>query len=237
MTAPDADRGPALIRTLVVDDDFRVARIHAASVERIEGFSCVGQAHTAAEARRLIAELRPDLLILDIFLPDEDGLSLLRSLAGQGSTPPDCIFITAARDLDSVRAAIGLGAVYYLVKPFGFQQLKEQLESYQRWRRQVTVAAGTDEADQATVDKMYELRRPAPGRATRHQLPPTMARIFEVVAGSARALDAASVAGELGISRPTAQRYLTELDRRGLVRLELEYGTAGRPIHRYRKAR
>jgi len=233
MTEP---RGDALIRTLVVDDDFRVARIHAASVERIEGFSCVGQAHTAAEARRLIADLRPDLLILDIFLPDEDGLSLLRSLAGQDGTPPDCIFITAARDLDSVRAAIGLGAVYYLVKPFGFQQLKEQLEGYRRWR-QVAAAAVTDEADQATVDSLYELRRPVPGRLAKHQLPPTMARILEVVSGSPRALDAAGVAGELGISRPTAQRYLTELDRRGLVRLELEYGTAGRPIHRYRRAR
>ncbi|HJQ00045.1 MAG TPA: response regulator [Jatrophihabitans sp.] len=233
MTEP---RGDTLIRTLVVDDDFRVARIHAASVERIEGFSCVGQAHTAAEARQLIADLRPDLLILDIFLPDEDGLSLLRSLAGQGSTPPDCIFITAARDLDSVRAAIGLGAVYYLVKPFGFQQLKEQLEGYRRWRQQVAAAA-TDEADQATVDSLYELRRPAARRPAKHQLPPTMARILEVVSGSAHAMDAAGVAGELGISRPTAQRYLTELDRRGLVRLELEYGTAGRPVHRYRKAR
>jgi response regulator of citrate/malate metabolism len=237
MPVPAGSGGPAPIRTLVVDDDFRVARIHAASVERIEGFSCVGQAHTAAEARQLIAELRPDLLILDIFLPDQDGLSLLRSLAGQHGTPPDCIFITAARDLDSVRAAIGLGAVYYLVKPFGFQQLKEQLEAYQRWRRQVAAVAATDEADQATVDSLYESRRPAAARTTRHQLPPTRARILEVVSGSTQPLDAAGVAGELGISRPTAQRYLTELDRRGLVRLELEYGTAGRPIHRYRRAR
>jgi len=233
---PTGSQDPAPIRTLVVDDDFRVARIHAASVERIEGFSCVGQAHTAAEARQLIAELRPDLLILDIFLPDQDGISLLRSLAGEHGTPPDCIFITAARDLESVRTAIGLGAVYYLVKPFGFQQLKEQLEGYQRWRRQVAAVA-VAEADQATVDSLYELRRPAPARPGRRQLPPTMARILEVVSGASQPMDAAGVAGELGISRPTAQRYLTELDRRGLVRLELEYGTAGRPIHRYRRAR
>jgi len=234
---PTGSDGPAPIRTLVVDDDFRVARIHAASVERIEGFSCVGQAHTAAEARQLITEQRPDLLILDIFLPDQDGISLLRSLAGEQVTPPDCIFITAARDLESVRTAIGLGAVYYLVKPFGFQQLKEQLEGYQRWRRQVAAVAVADEADQATVDSLYELRRPAAARTSRYQLPPTMARILEVVSGASQPLDAAGVAAELGISRPTAQRYLTELDRRGLVRLELEYGTAGRPIHRYRLAR
>src|ERR1700710_1467383 len=101
----------ALVRTLVVDDDFRVARIHATSVERIDGFVCIGQAHTAAEARELIEQEQPDLLILDIYLPDEDGLSLLRSLTGAGSAP-DCIFITAARDLGSVREAMGLGAVH-----------------------------------------------------------------------------------------------------------------------------
>src|SRR6185503_7206341 len=166
--------------------------------------------------------------ILDIFLPDQDGISLLRSLAGEDGPTPDCIFITAARDLESVRTAIGLGAVYYLVKPFGFQQLKEQLEGYQRWR-QVAAQATADEADQATVDSLYQLRRPAVPRTSRSQLPPTMARILEVVTRAAQPLDAAGVAGELGISRPTAQRYLTELDRRGLVRLELEYGTAGRP--------
>ena len=160
--------------------------------------------------------MQPDLLILDIYLPDEDGLSLLRSLAASGTRPPDCIVITAARDLDSVRAAIGLGAVYYLVKPFGFDQLREQLEAYRRWRAELT--AHSREADQATVDSLYELRRPVAGRTARSRLPPTMARIFEVVSQAAGPLDAASVAGELGISRPTAQRYLTELERRGLLR-------------------
>ena len=48
--------GRDVIRTLVVDDDFRVARIHAASIERIDGFVCVGEAHSATEARRLIED-------------------------------------------------------------------------------------------------------------------------------------------------------------------------------------
>jgi response regulator of citrate/malate metabolism len=218
----------------VVDDDFRVARIHAASVERLEGFVCIGEAHSAAEARVLIAEEQPDLLILDIYLPDEDGISLLRSLTAVGEAP-DCIFITAARDLESVRQAIGLGAIYYLVKPFGFQQLREQLEAYRKWRAQATAAMPGEQADQATVDTLYNLRRaPATAQSARRRLPPTMAKILEAVAGAAVPLGAADVAGALGLSRPTAQRYLTELQRRGLVDLELEYGTTGRPVHRYR---
>lgn len=222
------------IRTLVVDDDFRVAHIHAASVERIEGFRCIGEAHTAAEARAMIVEKQPELLILDVYLPDEDGISLLRSLAGSGSPAPDCIIITAARDVESVRAAMGLGAIYYLVKPFGFEQLRTQLEGYRRWRRELDVATRTAEADQSLVDSLYELRRPTSHPRDRNRLPPTMARIFALVQASSATLDASSVADQLGISRPTAQRYLTELERRGLVQLELAYGATGRPVHRYR---
>ena len=69
-----------MIATVVVDDDFRVARVHAAAVDRVDGFHCVGVAHTAGEARLLITEHSPQLMLLDIYLPDEDGLSLLRSL-------------------------------------------------------------------------------------------------------------------------------------------------------------
>jgi response regulator of citrate/malate metabolism len=224
-----------MIRTLVVDDDFRVARIHAASVERIDGFQCVGEAHSAAEARLLIEQQQPDLLILDIYLPDEDGLSLLRSLTATAQ-PPDTIFITAARDLESVRAAMGLGAVYYLVKPFGFAQLRGQLQAYRQWREHVSGAIGS-EADQAGIDNLYNLLRgPSPSAAAELRLPPTMTKILKVVLDSAEPLAASSVASELGVSRPTAQRYLTDLQRRGLVVLELEYGNTGRPVHRYRAA-
>jgi response regulator of citrate/malate metabolism len=224
------------IRTLVVDDDFRVARIHAASVERVEGFACVGQAHTAAEARAKIDQEHPDLLILDIFLPDEDGLSLLRSLTGAGNAP-DCIFITAARDLESVRAAMSVGAMYYLVKPFGFAQFKDKLESYRRWRAEVAAAGPGNEADQATVDSLYDMLRGSRETGGKPRLlPPTMAKILRAVQESPDAVAASDIASRLGVSRPTAQRYLSELHRRGVLELDLEYGSTGRPINLYRAA-
>ncbi len=223
-----------MITTLVVDDDFRVAHLHAVSVERVEGFRCVGEAHTAAKAREMIRQHKPDLLVLDIYLPDEDGLSLLRSLAAEPQPPPDCIFITAARDVESVRSAIGLGAVYYLVKPFGLQQLTQQLDAYRRWRRQL--AETTGEADQNTIDNFYALRRPAHPRATQPELPPTMSHVLQIVKSAEEPVSAEQVATRLGISRPTAQRYLSELTRRSLLTLELEYRTTGRPVHRYRSS-
>ncbi len=218
-----------MIRTLVVDDDFRVARIHAARVDRIEGYECVGEAHTAAAARAAIAELKPDLLLLDVYLPDEDGISLLRSLQARGENV-DAIMITAARDLATVRAAMRGGAVYYLVKPFGFEQLQTQLESYRRWRREV--GAGTV-ADQAAVDQLFNLRR-APSRAAgSRRLPPTMQKVLDAVVQAGEPTSASDIADRIGISRPTAQRYLSELERKGLLALQLAYGTTGRPVNTY----
>ncbi len=61
-----------------------------------------------------------------------------------------------------------------------------------------------------------------------------MTKILQAVLDSAEPMPASSVASTVGVSRPTAQRYLTDLQRRGLVVLELEYGNTGRPVHRYR---
>jgi response regulator of citrate/malate metabolism len=221
-----------MIRTLVVDDDYRVARIHAASVDRIEGFTCVGEAHSAAQARAAIVELHPDLLLLDVYLPDEDGLSLLRSLNVPGERTIDCILVTAARDVETVRTAFHVGALRYLVKPFGFAQLREQLETYRQWRTRIDASS---EADQATIDGLYDLlRAPAASSLARRQLAPTPRKILDAVRDSEQAIGAADVAEQVGISRPTAQRYLAELERNGVLELVLSYGTTGRPIHRYR---
>jgi response regulator of citrate/malate metabolism len=223
-----------MIRTLVVDDDYRIAKVHAASVGRIDQFVAVGEAHSAAEARAMVQSLRPDLLLLDLYLPDGNGLDLMRSLADLRLSPqPDFIVITAARDIDSVRRAMQLGAMYYLVKPFGFVQLREQLTAYQRLRE------GLDEvavANQETVDALYGLLRGPAARTTDRRLPPTMAQVLVKVRQAIVDISAVEVAEQLGVSRATAQRYLADLVRRGLVDLSLHYGNTGRPEHRYRIA-
>jgi response regulator of citrate/malate metabolism len=102
-----------MITTLVVDDDYRVAGIHAAYVARVDGFQVVGQAHTAAEALRVAAGSAPDLMLLDLYLPDDNGLSVMRRLNESPGHHPDVLAVTAARDVTSVRTAIQLGAVNY----------------------------------------------------------------------------------------------------------------------------
>jgi response regulator of citrate/malate metabolism len=225
-----------MIRTLVIDDDYRVAKVHAASVDRIDSFTSVGEAHSAAEARTLIQALRPNLLLLDLYLPDGGGLQLIRSLPELDlPTRPDFIVITAARDIDSVRQAIQLGAMYYLVKPFGFVQLREQLEGYRQLHEGLEEATV---ATQKTVDALYGFMRSPGARATeRGRLSPTAAEVLEQVRSCANGVSASDVAGLLGVSRATAQRHLAQLVRAGLAELRLNYGSTGRPEHRYRDSR
>ncbi len=222
-----------MIRVLVVDDDYRVARLHAAQVARVPGYECVGEAHTAAEARAAVASKRLDLLLLDVYLPDEDGISLLQSLREAGEDV-DVIIITAARDVKTVRAAMRGGAVYYLVKPFGFEQLAEQLRAYQKWRTDAESRRITGQPD---VDALFASRRAAPaagpGSGSARRLPPTMQKVLDAVVTANRPLGAQEVSDLIGISRPTAQRYLSELERKNRVTLHLEYGTTGRPVNTY----
>lgn len=220
------------IRTLVVDDDFRVARIHAAFVEKTEGFRVVGTAHSAAQALESIDELRPELVLMDVYLPDGDGISVVRGLV-ERAEHPDFIVITAARDVTTVRAAMQIGAVHYLVKPFGYDALRERLESYRNLRDRI--AGLGPETDQPEVDALFGLLRgpaPATGPAAGHSAP-TLELVRDAVRAAHGDVSASEVAAQVGISRPTAQRYLSHLARHGMVRIQLKYGSTGRPEHRY----
>ena len=221
-----------MIRTLIVEDDYHVATIHAAYVRRVRGFSVAGHASTAASARTEIRRLAPTLVLLDLYLPDGHGLDIVReTLTGKGHRP-DFLIITAARDMASVRAAMQLGAVHYVVKPFRFAQLEERLDAYRDLQRRLE---RIDEAEQHEVDTLYGLLR-GPAPLPKGQSGPTVARIREILLTSASDVSAADIAEKVGISRSTAQRYLAELARQGKIELRLHYGATGRPEHRYRIA-
>ena len=224
-----------MIRVLVVDDDYHVAHAHALSVAKLPGFEVVGQAHSGAEAQDMVGSTAPDLLLLDMYLPDFDGLDLVRRLTASGGHVPDFVLVTAARDIESVRTAMQLGAFYYLVKPFTFAALREQLEAYRTWAQHAHTAP---EADQETIDALYRMRSTAPRRPPATQsLQPTMAKVLDIVASAPQPIGASEVAAILGASRPTAQRYLATLVRKQFLDLDLAYGTTGRPEHRYVRRR
>src|SRR2546423_1330735 len=151
------------LRTLVVDDDFMVARVHRGYIERVPGFEVVGVAHSGAEALAAVDRLRPDLVVLDIYLPDMSGLEVLRELR-QRQAAVEVIMGTAARDVASVRAAMQAGALHYIVKPFDFAGFREEPEAYRRLAQQgAVIAAARVAAPSQALERMSGgCRRGAP---------------------------------------------------------------------------
>lgn len=214
---------------LVVDDDFMVADIHRRFVDRIDGFHTVDVAHTGGAALEAAHTLRPDLILLDVYLPDMTGLQVLQTLRAEGD-PVGVIMITAARELDTVGGALDGGAADYLIKPFEFEQLRTKLASFAARAD----ALGADHGiDQSFVDTLF-------GRSSTPGEPPPMPKglgaetgqlVLAAVRGAGE-VSAAECADLVGISRVSARRYLEYFLRTGALGLRLQYG-AGRPERRY----
>ena len=223
-----------MIRVLIVEDDFRVAEIHRAYLERLPGFSVIAEAHTAAEALRLAEESRPDLVLLDIYLPDRSGLEVLRALHAPGRHPVDVIAVTAARDVETLRDALQGGVLHYLVKPFQFTAFREKLESYAALRAKL---AQPRQLDQSEIDRIYGLLRSEPSASLPKGLSPTtLTLVLRALRDAIDDVSAVDIARTTGISRVTSRRYLDHLARSGVVAISMRYGSAGRPEHRYRLA-
>lgn len=221
-----------MIRTLVVDDDYRVADLHCAYVERVGGFEVAGRAHSGVAALESVDQLCPDLVLLDIHLPDMSGLEVLQRLREDDHPPVDVIAITAAREVDALRTAMRGGVIHYLIKPFLFPAFEEKLLSYAAARERM---ARLGHAEQGDVDRIFGALRTVRGEGLPKGLSDsTLELIIQALGRSASGLPASAVADEAGLSRVTARRYLDHLCQLGRVELTMRYGAPGRPEHRYR---
>jgi len=223
-----------VISVVVVDDDFRVARIHSSFLARIDGFEVVGVAHTGREALDLVTRLNPTLVLLDLYLPDLFGLDLLNQLRVRGARP-DVIVITAANESETVRQAIQLGVVSYLLKPFRFPELQRRLETY-RDQRRTSPPPRID--NQSTIDQLFGRAGTPPSVPLPKGLSPeTAGAILAALGEEQGALSASECAARVGVARVSARRYLEHFTTRGLVEVALRYGNTGRPERRYRLRR
>ncbi len=231
---------PAPIRVLVVDDDFMVAKIHRRFVEDVEGFVVVGEARTGAEALQAVADLGPDLVLLDIYLPDISGLEVLRRLRQEGGSV-DVLVVTAARDVETVKESIRGGAVQYLIKPFTAEVMRDRLLDFRRARSSVERLATDGEVGQRQVDKIFgTVRRPAsveaglPKGLSIQTLRLVVTELRTAIGQGDGTLSASECAVRAGLARVSTRRYLEHLAAIGYAEVSLKYGSAGRPERRYR---
>lgn len=118
---------------LVVEDDGSLRAVLAATL-KAAGHRVVSAAN-AAEGRRWLAHYAPDLVLLDLGLPDGDGLDLIGHIRERGATP---VLVLSARDAEAVKVrALDLGADDYVTKPFGVDELLARLRAALRHGVQV----------------------------------------------------------------------------------------------------
>jgi response regulator of citrate/malate metabolism len=221
-----------VIKVLVVEDEPVAAEAHRVYVERLAGFTVAGVVHSGADALRSCEREPVDLVLLDFYLPDTHGLAVCRSLRAAG-TPVDVIAVTSARELAEVKAAVSVGVVQYLLKPFTFASLREKLERYAEFRESVGQAGVV--TGQADIDRAFATLRTSDhftlpkGMSTQ-----TLEAITAALAVAVNGLSAGAAAAAIGASRVTARRYLEYLADNGLAQREPRYGQVGRPEVCYR---
>ncbi|WP_125772829.1 response regulator [Antribacter gilvus] len=222
------------LRTLVVEDDPAVAALHRGFVERHPRFTVVGSAATGAEALRLALALAPQVVLLDVYLPDVGGLDVLQRLRRLPGPPVDVIATTAARELDTVRRAMAGGVQHYLVKPFTAATLHERLDEI--WRLHEDVRRAASELDQDDVDRLLAGSR-GHARLPKGLSERSLVLVVDALAAACREgtdASASEVGDVAGMSRVSARRYLEHLVVLGRAEMNPRYGSAGRPENRYR---
>ena len=116
------------IKILIIDDNPVLNDSLSSFFSRKDDIEVAGTAQNALEAVELIKMLKPDAVVMDIIMPHADGLSLLERLnTAEFDNPPSVIILSAIGHESLIKKACGLGAKYFMVKPFDYEILYKRL--------------------------------------------------------------------------------------------------------------
>ncbi|GHH96888.1 response regulator [Neobacillus kokaensis] len=220
------------IRVILVEDDPMVREVHRQFIEKIDGFSIIGTASNGVEGIKLVHELRPDLAIIDLYMPHLGGVDMLRGIRSKALSV-DVIAITAADDVDTIHQVLQQGAIDYIMKPFTFERIKKSLENYKEYRIKLSEK---ESILQTELDEI--IFKNTKNESNEGNLPKglnfnTLTKVAMFISQQNNPVSAEEVAESIGIARITARRYLDYLEKEGRVKLHIQYGGVGRPVNRY----
>lgn len=191
---------------MIVEDDPALANLTHRVVSDIAGLRVVAIARSAPEADRLLRDLRPDLVLLDLSLPGESGLALLRRLRASESTA-EVIIVSGSSATGVIRSALHLGVVDYIVKPYEIERLRRALSQFAD--RMSILARGA--FGQHEVDTLRLTGAPSKRWVPKDLRPDRLATISQILDASSEPLAADEVGRRADVSRVTARRYLEYL--------------------------
>lgn len=221
------------IDVIIVEDEGALAQLHAGLVREFPCLRVAGIVSTLAEATQMIEQVKPKLLLLDNYLPDGEGISMLRTSV---TVRENCsvIFITAASDMTTCSEAIRHGAFDYILKPVSLKRLSQSLENFIQFNEQ---QRQWKIVDQKNVDALYQLqarnlRQQSVGKGIEENTLVLVKNIF-LRPETSNAMSVDEVMVLTGLSKTTTRRYLEYCVRIRFLEVELVYGKIGHPRRKY----
>lgn len=211
-----------------------VALINKKYLEEIGGIKPFGPLITKKEIFNIIDKENIDLIIMDVFLPKENGLDILMDLRESGKLT-DVIMVTAANTIDELKKAFSLGIVDYLVKPFEFSRFKESIIKYRKKRE---VFLKDQSLNQEDLD--YILNPNSKLNETEVNLPKglnkrTLDIIIEFLESNRDKIwTLRELAEKIKISNVTIKKYMDYLEKENRLEVQLTCGNIGRPELKYK---
>ncbi|TMP49030.1 MULTISPECIES: response regulator [unclassified Pseudoalteromonas] len=196
-------------------------------------YQVVGIAGNLATAKALLSAINADLILLDIHLPDGNGLDLLNELRRE-EMKSEVMLLTAAKEVETLEKAMQLGACDFLVKPLMLNRLDQALARFEARQQCLSDA---DEVTQSMVDTLFgsQEQLKAPVRLPKGVDQLTLQKILKAFKANIGTAFTAQQMGDLvGVSRSTARRYLEYLLEAEQVSADQSYGSIGRPERCYK---
>lgn len=223
-----------MIRVTMIEDEQEIAHFHSLFLKKVDGFELVSKALTIEEGMQQLKTFKPDLLLLDVYIGDQNGLDILKQVRLEERNI-DVILITSANDTYTVQTGYRFGVIDYLVKPFTFARFKEALQRYQAMRQETQQGSFV----QKEIDQLIQRTEKA-SPVEKHSFPKgitevTAMRILHALAGAGEAWQTAAELEEgTTISHVSLRKYLRFFDEQSFIQKDLVYLTHGRPFNRYR---
>ena len=223
-----------MIQVMIVEDDPMVREINSKFLKRVEGFNLYKAVSNLDDAKKFILIKKPDLILLDVYLPKENGIDFLKWIRAQ-EIDIDIILITADKSIERIQEAFRHGVVDYLIKPFSFERFKESLNQFKGRYYQFKT---NDVIEQKDLDKLISSANASQNDDdfAKGLNKYTYKTIWEEIQkNNDDDFTAEDLAEKLGIARVTVRRYLEYMEKENKVDKLVEYGKVGRPQHRYHK--
>lgn len=227
------------IRVLLIEDDPMVREVNRQFIERVEGFKVVAMCKNGVEGFQQIVEYQPDLVLMDIFMPEQDGLKTLREIRIH-NFPVDVITVTAANDMQTIQQILHLGVYDYIMKPFTFERIQQTLLNYRNFKLRTMDA---QDLTQKELDEMLHKFSEQEDNVEQtsksvEELPKgfnrsTLEKVLRFLKQSKDGASADEVASNIGVARVTARRYLDYLEKQNRIKVDVHYGGVGRPVNHY----